>query len=218
MRSSTVFALLLLACHALGAQTAAWLAAQGLVNVRQLDPSIRVELKYATPDNFMGEAVYGDLKDCYLQQEVAGMLMRAQARLRQDHPEVFLKVFDGARPRRIQERMWRLVKGTDQQNYVADPAVGSLHNYGAAVDLTLVDAQGRELDMGTPFDHLGELAQPRHEQRFLAEGRLTEAQVEHRQWLRGAMRSAGFMTIPTEWWHFNAVSLKAARARYRLLE
>jgi zinc D-Ala-D-Ala dipeptidase len=198
--------------------SAARMQAKGLVEVRHLDPTIQVALKYATADNFMHAAVYGDLRDCYLQREAAEKLVKAQAWLRQRHPGRALKVFDGARPRRVQERMWQIVKGTEQQNYVADPAVGSLHNYGVAVDVTLVDETGAELDMGTPCDFLGELAQPRHEARFLALGRLTEAQVEHRRWLREAMQSAGFTTIPTEWWHFNALSLRAAKATYELLE
>ena len=215
---------LLLVAQVFGAQNPgpqgleAQLQRAGLVNVQRLDSSIQVELKYASLDNFMHANVYGDLRVCYLQREAAAMLARAQGLLRQRHPGFSLKVFDGARPRRVQRIMWQLVRGTDRQKYVADPALGSMHNFGAAVDLTLTDGKGRDLDMGTPYDFFGELAQPRYEGRFLKEGRLAREQVAHRHLLRNTMIAAGFVPIPNEWWHFDAFSHQVVRQRYRLLE
>jgi D-alanyl-D-alanine dipeptidase len=190
----------------------------GLVNIRRLDPSLRVELKYSTVDNFMHADVYGDLDDCYLQREVAELLVKAQGLLQQQRPGWSLKVFDGARPRRVQQIMWNLVRGTEQQQYVASPTVGSMHNFGSAVDLTIVDARGVELDMGTPYDFLGELAQPRYEARFLQEGRLSKEQIVHRALLRNIMIAAGFSPIPNEWWHYDAFSRSVVKARYKILE
>ena len=218
-------ALLLLLWTALAAgqdaasgQLAARMERAGLVDVRSLEPSIRVELKYSTTDNFMHADVYGDLEACYLQPEVAEMLAKAQRNLRKQHRGWALKVFDGARPRRVQKLMWAIVAGTDMQKYVASPGRGSIHNYGSAVDLTLTDAQGAELDMGTPYDFLGELAQPRYEARFLKEGRLTKTHVRHRAWLKDLMTAAGFIPIPNEWWHFDAFSRAEVQARFTILE
>jgi D-alanyl-D-alanine dipeptidase len=213
--------LLFLTVQGFGAPVAALEAemrAAGLVDVQGLDPSIRVDLKYSTTDNFMHAAVYGDLVHCYLQREVAELLVKAQGLLKQRRPELSLKVFDGARPRRVQELMWAIVKGTEQQKYVASPASGSMHNFGSAVDLTLTDRHGVDLDMGTPYDFLGELAQPRYQERFLQEGRLTRDQVEHRELLRAVMVGAGFSPIPNEWWHFDAFSRSEVKVRYRILE
>jgi D-alanyl-D-alanine dipeptidase len=213
--------LLLLAAQGLLARQASLgeeLQRAGLVDIQRLDRSLRVELKYSTTDNFMHADVYGDLDTCYLQREVAEMLVKAQTLLKMRHPGFSLKVFDGARPRRVQVIMWNIVKGTDQQKYVTSPANGSIHNYGSAVDLTITDAHGDDLDMGTPYDFLGELAQPRYEERFLAAGKLTKAQVERRILLRNTMISAGFTAISNEWWHFDAFSRSEAKQRYEILE
>lgn len=215
---------LLLAAKVLAAQTPALqdleaqLKRHGLVDIRRQDRSIRVELKYSTVDNFMGEDVYGDLERCYLQRDVAEMLVRAQMLLRKQRPGFSLKVFDGARPRRVQRIMWDLVKGTEQQKYVASPESGSIHNYGSAVDLTIADDQGVDLDMGTPYDFLGELAQPRYEERFLQEGKLTREQAGNRRLLRNIMSAAGFASIPNEWWHFDAFSRTEVKRRYKIIE
>lgn len=104
----------------------------------------------------------------------------------------FSEVFDGLRPREVQQRLWDRVKGTEKQSYVADPQKGSVHNYGFAVDLSLQDEQGKEVDMGTPFDSFEPLAQPKLEERFLREGKLSPTHVDHRRLLRDVMESAGF--------------------------
>ncbi|MCF7826302.1 MAG: M15 family metallopeptidase [Candidatus Marinimicrobia bacterium] len=191
---------------------------QGLVDIQSLAPDILVELKYSTTDNFLAADTYGELEHCYLQPEAAAMLKEAQAILKQSHPGLTLLVYDGARPRSIQRKMWTLVVGTPSEDYVANPKGGSVHNYGSAVDLTLADAQGVPLDMGTPFDYFGELAQPRHEDRFLKENKLTQQQVDNRHLLREVMTQAGFLAISIEWWHFNAVPVKVARTQYKIIE
>lgn len=206
------------------AQTAAssdWervLTDMGLVDVQAVCPDIRVDLKYSSPNNFVRQDVYGDLDKCFLQKEAAAKLAVAQGKLTELKPGWRLLVFDGARPRRVQARFFAIVKGTPQQQYVADPARGSIHNYGAAVDLTIVDADGRELDMGTPFDFFGDLAQPRLEAEFLAQGKLAREQLDNRLLLRSVMTSAGFLPISNEWWHFDAFPPKEVRARYKIIE
>ncbi|MBN2401751.1 MAG: M15 family metallopeptidase [Spirochaetes bacterium] len=191
---------------------------QGLVDIQSIDPSIQVDLKYSSKDNFLGEDVYGDLNNCYLQKEVAVKLMNAQKYLRQIRPGYSLLIYDGVRPRRIQYRMWDIVKDTDKQKYVANPKTGSIHNYGCAVDLTIVDENGRVLDMGTPFDYFDDLAQPRYEKKFLKEGKLTEAQIKNRELLREVMQKAGFEGILSEWWHFNGYAKEYVKKHYKIIE
>ena len=106
----------------------------------------------------------------------------------------------------------------EEEAYVADPEKGSIHNFGAAVDVSIVDQEGNLLDMGTPFDYFGDLAQPRYEDRFLKEGALTKKQIENRRLLRKVMKEAGFQTIPDEWWHFNAFSPEEVKRRYAIVE
>lgn len=190
----------------------------GLVDIQTISPSIQVELKYATADNFLGENVYGVLRNCYLQPVVADMLAEAQRSLQEVHPHLSLLVYDGVRPRSVQYKMWDIVKGTDQQQYVASPKAGSMHNYGASVDLTLATTAGEPLDMGTPFDFFGPLAQPRFEQKYLDTGELSEAQVRNRRILRASMMKAGFQGILSEWWHFNAFSRETIKARFKAVE
>ncbi len=194
------------------------LIANGLVDVQSLDPSIRVDLKYARPDNFMGMDVYEGLKHCYLRPQPASMLAKANALLRAKRPDLTLLVVDGTRPRRVQRRMWDIVKDTDMRPYVANPHHGSNHNRGAAVDITIANLAGERLDMGTPVDHFGILAEPRQEDRFLRQGRLTAEQVANRRLLREVMCQAGFRSLAIEWWHFDASDKQAIRSRYGLIE
>ncbi|MEZ4525443.1 MAG: M15 family metallopeptidase [Desulfobacterales bacterium] len=190
----------------------------GLVDIHTLDPGIQVNLKYSSLDNFLERDIYGSLKTCWLQREIALKLVNAQKFLKKKHPEFSLIVFDAVRPRRFQRQMWDMVKGSPAHAYVANPDSGSFHNYGAAVDLSIADAQGRELDMGTPFDWFGELAQPRHEEKFLKQGKLTQEQVNSRKLLRAVMTEAGFLPLKTEWWHFNGLPGKEIRKRYNIIE
>jgi D-alanyl-D-alanine dipeptidase len=190
----------------------------GLVNVQEMDSTLVVDLRYSAPNNFMAADVYGDLNHAYLQREVALMLAQAQKHLKEKAPGYSLLVLDGARPRRVQYKMWEIVKGTAEQSYVANPEKGSIHNYGAAVDLTIVDENGKELDMGTPYDFFGDLAQPILEEKFLAEGRLTAQQLANRKLLRDAMLQAGFRSIRNEWWHFDAFPKQLVLKKYKIIE
>jgi len=191
---------------------------QGLVNIHSLAPDILVELKYSTSDNFLSVDTYGELENCYLQPKAAAMLKQAQDSLKKSHPELTLLVYDGARPRSIQRKMWALVVNTPSEDYVANPDRGSVHNFGSAVDLTIATKDGVPLDMGTAFDYFGKLAQPRHEASFLKEKKLTQEQIDNRLLLREVMTQAGFQAISIEWWHFNAVPVKVARSQYRIIE
>lgn len=191
-----------------------------LVDAASLVPGLKVELKYATADNFLGRNVYGDLDRCYLHQDAARMLAQAQRLLHAERPGFRLHVYDCARPRRVQLEMWARVEGTPQEPYVANPhgKTGSIHNYGGAVDLTIDDAQGRPLDMGTPFDFFGDLAHIDDEPGLVAKGRLTPVQAANRRLLRRVMSRAGFQPLLEEWWHFNSASPEETRRKHRIIE
>ncbi len=193
---------------------------QGLVNIQTIDSTIFVELKYSTTDNFVGVDVYGDLAHCYLQPEVARMLANAHRFLKAAHPAYRFLVYDGVRPLRVQYILWNTLDDPYEQRikYVADPKEGSIHNYGSAIDLTLADTSGKPVDMGTPYDYFGPLAYPVMEDDMIDREQLTRQQVQNRLVLRAAMQKAGFSTITSEWWHFNAFSRAQAQARYKMVE
>ncbi|MGB0929243.1 MAG: M15 family metallopeptidase [Chitinophagales bacterium] len=200
-------------------QIVAKFRAADLVNVHELDPSIQADLRYGTSNNFLERNLYGGLNECYLQEEVAKMLSKAQEFLKEKQPRLSLLVLDCARPWSVQKAMWEVVKDTNQERYVASPyGGGSIHNYGASVDVTIVDNEGKELDMGTPFDFFGEKAQPRHHQKFLDSGELTLEHITNRERLREVMRKAGFRAIESEWWHFNAFKKELVRKKYKMVE
>jgi D-alanyl-D-alanine dipeptidase len=182
-------------------------------------PHVKVDLRYATTNNFTGEVLYDDsFQQALLHRDAAEKLSRATAVLQIKMPGWSFLVLDALRPLSVQRRMWSYVEGTPQQIYVANPERGSIHNFGLAIDLTLVDEQGHEVDMGTPFDCFEEMAQPRFEDQFLTEGRLSQEQVNRRKLLRETMLAAGFLAIPHEWWHFNAVEIVEARRHYTMIE
>jgi len=194
---------------------------QGLLEVRANIPDVLVELKYATSDNFMGKDVYGCLKHAYLQPEVLAKLKRAQANLSKSHPGFHLLIYDAARPLSKQWELWNTLTKyppSERQKYVADPNEHSIHNYGSAIDLTVADAAGKPLDMGTPFDFFGELAYPSREKELLASGKLSQKAFQNRLILREAMVAAGFMRIEFEWWHFNAFSRAEAKRRFPVVQ
>jgi D-alanyl-D-alanine dipeptidase len=164
---------------------------------------IGVELRYATPNNFAGRDLYGSFDGAWLHREAAEALQRSVAWLRVQRPGWRLLVLDALRPHRVQLQLWDVLAPLGLQRYLADPARGSIHSFGMAVDVTLLDEAGRELDMGTAFDELDERSHPAHEARYLAEGRLSAQAVQHRELLRSTMAAGGFRSIDTEWWHFD---------------
>jgi D-alanyl-D-alanine dipeptidase len=179
-----------------------------------------VDLRYSTANNFIGKDLYGDFDKCYLLPDVADKLICAQRILCSRFPFYKLVIFDAVRPRSIQAKMWDSISVpySERSKYVSNPANGSLHNFGAAVDLSIRDVHGIELDMGTPYDYFGELAYPREEERMLEEGKLTHIQLLNRKLLREVMEQAGFTGITTEWWHFNSCYRKEAIEKYKIIE
>ncbi len=193
----------------------------GLVNIKDVIPGIYVDLKYSSTDNFFGEDVYGDLKNAYLQPEVAEKLKVSHNWLTAHHPDLTFLVYDGVRPRSVQQILWDNLDKPDSIKplYVADPKRGSLHNYGVAVDLTLAHAEtGEALDLGTKYDYFGYPAYPDREEQMLREGKITQEHVDNRKILREAMRAGGFSGIGSEWWHFDAYNRKQAAEKFAIVE
>jgi zinc D-Ala-D-Ala dipeptidase len=191
----------------------------GLVNISEFDKDIRVVLLYNTDKNFLGKSVYKGLDQCYLLCDAATKLNHAQKLLKQDHPFYNLIVFDAARPSHVQKMMWDSLKmkPADKYNYVAKPDELSLHNFGAAVDVGIINENGILLDMGTPFDFFGELAQPKLENEMYASGKLSKEAYKNRLILRDVMKRAGFSPITSEWWHFNACTKLCAAENFTLI-
>ena len=190
----------------------------GHAEFRALDSiaGIRVDLRYASQDNFVRADMYSPFDCAWLHRDGAAALERAVAALALRAPDLSLLVLDALRPQRVQERMWRALEGTGLTEYLAPPDRGSIHSFGMAVDVTLADRDGREIDMGTPFDDLTEKSHPVLEDRFLARGELTRIQVDNRRLLRWVMNQAGWQGITREWWHFDAgdrVLIRASFAR-----
>jgi len=196
----------------------AYLQTQNLTNVSVSDPTIQVDLKYASTDNFTKTVLYDTLSNIYLHPLAAEKLIKAQKILKEISPDMSLLVYDGVRPLSVQKKMYKVVQNTPYAAYVANPARTGLHNYGMAVDLTICDKYGKPLDMGTPFDFFGSAAGINQEEELIRQGKLTRQHVNNRKLLRKVMTQAGFLTIRGEWWHFNAVSLTEARNRYKVIE
>ena len=166
-----------------------WGQQSDFVRLKDLSPDFVYELKYATPDNFLKQAVY-DCGECYLRKSTAEALVKANEAFKQLGYRI--KLFDCYRPLRVQKKMWKILPGT---HYVANPAKGSKHNRGAAVDLTLVDAQGKELNMGTPFDFFGKEAHHTYTQH-------SKEVLENRKLLKETLDKFNFKSIYSEWWHY----------------
>lgn len=159
--------------------------------VRDLDPSIQLDIRYATTNNFTKAQIY-DCPECLLRPAAAEAVAKAH-KILQNKGYGGLKMFDCYRPRPYQQRLWDKVPNPD---YVTPPAKGSMHSRGAAVDLTIVDQQGNELDMGTEYDFFGEKAHYDYQ-------KLPAKVLANRKLLRSVMESVGFKGIRTEWWHFS---------------
>lgn len=191
---------------------------QGMVNIANADPSLIIDLRYATSNNFTKTILYDSLSIAYLHPLAAAKLVTAHAMLKAIHPNYRLLIFDVARPLTVQQKMYKVVQGTPYAAYVANPTRTGLHNYGMAVDLSICDLDGNELDMGTHFDFFGAAAGTNKEEELIARGVLSQEQVANRKLLRKVMVDAGFFVIRGEWWHFNAVQLETAKAKYSVIE
>jgi D-alanyl-D-alanine dipeptidase len=190
-----------------------------LRDVQSLNPDIQIDLKYTGSANFLGKKLYSKINRAYLQRDVAKRLARVQEALQQKNPGYHLLIYDALRPLAVQQLMWKALDSlppAERSKFVSNPKNLSLHNMGAAIDLTITDANGKPLDMGAGFDDIRQLAYPIFEDSFLRTGQLTALQVKNRKLLRNAMQAQGFRQLPTEWWHYNACSRDVAKSKYKV--
>lgn len=161
-----------------------------LVSLKSLDSSFVLDIRYATKNNFTKQVLY-PVATAKLRRIAAESLAAVQKELKVK--KLGLKIFDGYRPLSIQWKLWNIVPNDD---YVANPAKGSKHNRGAAVDVTIIDSLGNELEMPTPYDDFTERAWQTFED-------LPEIQKQNRTLLKTVMMRHGFLPIKSEWWHFD---------------
>ncbi len=161
-----------------------------LVLLADVDSTIVLDIRYATANNFTHQVLYPAAR-CKLRREAAESLRAVETELRP--MGLRLKVFDGYRPLSVQKKMWAIVPN---EIFVANPATGSRHNRGAAVDLTLIDSLGNELPMPTPFDDFTEKARRTYME-------LPPKVLDDRALLESVMVRHGFIPLPSEWWHFD---------------
>jgi zinc D-Ala-D-Ala dipeptidase len=164
-----------------------------LVELTKLDKTIKLDIRYATANNFVGRAVYPEAR-AFLQRPAAEAVVRVNKELRKDG--LGLLIFDGYRPWSITKLFWDVVP-EDKRKFVADPATGSKHNRGCAVDLSIYDLKtGTEIPMPSGFDEFTERASPDY-----TGG--TDEQRHNRDKLRHLMEAEGFTVNSNEWWHFD---------------
>jgi len=175
---------------------------------------IAVELRYASLRNFVGRDLYGTLDCAWLHRLAAEGLERSAALLAEQAPGHRLFVLDALRPHRVQVLLWDYLDGSGLRQYVADPARGSIHSFGMALDVTLQGPDGQELDMGSGFDEMTEVSHPRLESVHLDSGVLTNTHIGNRELLRRAMAAGGFNGIDNEWWHFDMLDRQHVRQHF----
>jgi zinc D-Ala-D-Ala dipeptidase len=163
------------------------------VNLKDYSDEFVYDMKYATTNNFLKSKVY-DCAECFLRLKTVKALIKANEKFIKKGYRI--KLFDCYRPLDIQKKMWALVPNP---TYVADPAKGSIHNRGGAVDLTLVTLEGKEVDMGTTFDFFGKEASHGHP---FSDRKI----MDNRKMLKKIMLQNGFKAFDSEWWHYNLAS------------
>jgi len=163
---------------------------EAFVTIKSLDTNIVLDIRYATENNFTKTKLY-DCEQCMLRYAVAKDL--AKANLEFMKCGVRIKIFDGYRPHYVQYKMWEVVPNV---NYVANPAVGSIHNRGGAIDVSLVDSLNQDVDLGTDYDFFGKEA-------FHNYQNFSDTILQNRLLLKNILQQNNFMAIKTEWWHYS---------------
>jgi D-alanyl-D-alanine dipeptidase len=161
-----------------------------LIDLLAVDSTIILDIRYATTNNFTKQKVYSAAR-CKLRREAAESLKSVQHELHK--LGLGLKMYDGYRPLSVQKKFWEIMP---DDRFVANPAKGSRHNRGAAVDLTLVDSLGNELEMPTPYDDFTEKAARNYMN-------IPPRVIANRALLEHAMTKHGYLPMPSEWWHFD---------------
>ncbi len=171
-------------------ESPAQIADTTLVNLKDFTSSVKYDMRYATDNNFLSNKVY-DCAECYLRYKTVKGILKSVERAALNGYQ--LVIFDCYRPIKVQKEMWKIIINP---KYVADPAKGSIHNRGGAVDLSLANDRGELIDMGTDFDHFGKEASHSYKN-------LLPTQISNRKILLDIMNTGGFEKLESEWWHYN---------------
>jgi D-alanyl-D-alanine dipeptidase len=164
-----------------------------LIELNKLDKTIKLDIRYATPNNFMGRKVYPEAR-AFLQKPAAKAVVRVHKELKRQG--LGLVIYDGYRPWTITKLFWESVE-QEYRKFVADPAKGSKHNRGCAVDLSIFDlTTGKDVPMPSGYDEFSERASPKY-----TGG--TDEERRNRDLLRSLMEAEGFVVNDNEWWHFD---------------
>jgi len=192
-----------------------------LVDIQSIDSTIRVGLRYASANNFLGMDFYDGLQTAFFNCETAIKLSNAQYYLKQKFPNYSLIVLDAARPKHIQQLMWDSLHmpPNEKYNYLTPPWEHSMHNLGCAADVSIIDlSTNTQLDMGTNFDAFDKLSEPIYERAFVESGELSKEAWQNRVLLRRCMLKARFICISSEWWHFSSCDKPTGLAKYKLIK
>jgi zinc D-Ala-D-Ala dipeptidase len=192
-----------------------------LVNIKSLDSTIQVDLRYSDTNNFLKYNLYDGLRNAYFNCETALNVCAAQYYLQQINPDLSLLILDASRPQHIQQMMWDSLKMHPDKKlfYLSKPEDTSLHNYGCAVDVTIINTKTDSiLDMGTDFDFFGNLSEPIYETHFLKLGQLSPEAYKNRILLRKVMLRAKLNPITSEWWHFSLCKKDEAARKFQLIK
>jgi D-alanyl-D-alanine dipeptidase len=194
-----------------------WLAAaEGFEDWEEIKgiKNLEIRMPYATFDNFTGHNLYCGIQRTFLHKDAMQKLKWATALLKKEKPNYKFILFDAARANHAQEMLRSAVRNTPWQHFVSSPSKGSIHAYGMAVDIGLLNENGELVDMGLPYDSFAFYAGEKGEAQAILQGLLTDAQIKNRAFLRSIMRQSGWISLPSEWWHFNAAPGDTIRAKY----
>ncbi len=187
----------------------------GLIDVNMVDPTIQVDLvNSSAKKNFFHQNFYSGLDKAYMQKKVAIKISKAQKNLQKKHPGFSLLIMDAARPLSVSQKMYDKVKGTKFEKFVANPKSGSMHNWGIAVDLTIVDEKSKMLDMGVIPFYKSKLVLYWSYGKYKLFG-LSDESLQNQKLLANIMKEAGFYPLPFEWWHFNGTKKNHARKTWK---
>ncbi len=193
----------------------------GLVDILSMQPSIIKDVKYATENNFTGKVLYSENVGLYCVPDLAKAVAKAQEDLKSINSNLSLVVFDAARPMSVQKEMFELVRGTENERFIANPYgeyAGGFHNYGMAVDIAIADNKGGMLNFGTGYDSFENIAHSGGEAELVKFGKLSLEAYINRELLYYVMGKNGMLPYVYEWWHFQLTYKEQDKLKYKLLD
>ena len=193
----------------------------GLIDITSIQPSIKIDIKYATTNNFTGKILYHNEVGAYAEPSIAHAVAQAQGTLKSIDNNLSLAIFDAARPISVQKEMFELVRGTVNERFIANPYgefSGGFHNYGMAVDVAIVNSDGIMLDFGTGYDSFEDIAHSGGEAELVKKGLLSPEAYANRQLLYYVMGRHGMLPYAYEWWHFQLTYDEKDKVKYHLLD